>query len=618
MSPNMYHKLKDKTYSFLFYIILAGYGFWMLRYYVDPIFVEKEVQLHDIQNIIEKNNTYFTVAKVFDVTKTAYLYQNTTSYISYNYMVKTRVGFDDIVEGNMKVEFYPMRSSVLNILDLIFVLYIGSEILYYMSFFFDSAMGVKKNGGIGSAYRDFLGDQVYNLVHDEKTRFTDIIGQDTAKKDLQECMNYFIDREEHMAAGHKVPRGFIFTGKPGTGKTMLAKAFAGESGVKFLYCCGSDFMQVLVGLGSRRIRQMFQYARDNAPCIIFIDEIDAIGSKRDDSGHKHEQKSTLNTILTEMDGFNDNDNVLVIAATNMPDTLDDALLRSGRFDKEIIFDPPNKTERVEMFKHYLKSKRIHPEYDLDTLAQQMSELTGNLTGADINNICNQATGLYMRRETYKLDKENAKEMDKIIYTDGVTFEDLKQSVDIVLIGMAKPERAMSNKEREIVSWHEAGHALTAYLLKTTDAPIKVSIIPRGRSALGFSQQPSNDRKLMTEDEVRGRMSVLVGGRMAEEIKYGTLSTGAADDLEKVVQLAHMMIYTYGFGPIITNNDMSDYTKKTVDKAIQEEIQSALNCTHKLLTDHFDQLEALAQRLLEREVITNEDMDELFSEFKNTI
>jgi ATP-dependent metalloprotease FtsH len=448
-------------------------------------------------------------------------------------------------------------------------------------------------------------------------KFSDVIGQQKAKEDLKECIKYFKYREQYKKAGFKIPKGFLFTGPPGTGKTLLAKAFAGEADITFISTCGSRFEEIYVGVGSMRMRSLFEYARNNSPAIIFIDEIDALGRKRNNYTDAHAScSSTLNEFLTEMDGFTENDNIMVIGATNMSEVLDHALMRSGRFDEEIIFDPPNKEERKELFSLYLQNKRLHGSFDIDTKLGRLSLMSAGLTGADIANITNLATGTYLKRVN----------MDKITTSeDGVTMKDIEMNIDTVSIGMEKPERKMSDDEKITVAYHEAGHTLIAYMLKTTEIPIKVSIIPRGKSALGFTQQEPSDKKLYSKLEFISKMCVLIGGRIAEKLQFGTISTGAADDIEKLTKIAYSYVTIYGLddeiGPINyyaqkSNQqcNLSDKTKQLVDDRVKIIIHRVTKFVDTALDNNKEALKKLATHLYKEEVIVKHELDDLLSEY----
>ena len=477
-------------------------------------------------------------------------------------------------------------------------------------------------------------DDSFKIIRDVSLRFNDVIGQKYAKEDLKECINFFEKRTDYLNAGYKIPRGLIFTGPPGTGKTLLAKSFAGEAGVTFISCSGSDFLNMYVGGGSKKVRSVFKYAREHSPSVLFIDEVDAIGKKR--TGKTlggGENGQTLNTLLVEMDGFNENDNIIIIAATNRADVLDPALTRSGRFDKKIIFDNPNKDERVDLFKLYTKKVKVHPDLidhseinngiakgicKLDFT--ELAKMTAGLSCADISNICNQSVANFIKKNPIgSFNFEN----------NGITYKDLEEAIDIVAIGMEKPERKMSEKEIEIVAYHEAGHALVGYLLKQTDPPVKVSIIPRGESALGFTQPEPSDQKIYTKKELFARICVLFGGICAEKIIFNHHSTGGNDDLDKLTKISVNMVTRYS---MINSSDkykitglntykessiydlLSNEHKEYICKNIINVVESAREIVFTILEKHTEYLKILANKLKEEEVIVKEDIDKLLNEF----
>jgi len=458
---------------------------------------------------------------------------------------------------------------------------------------------------------------MFKLVAPNKdgVMFKDVIGHKEGKQDLLDCVKFFEHRDKYIKTGYEIPKGLMLVGHPGTGKTLLAKAFANEANVNFISVCGSDFIELYVGVGSKRVRELFELARSNAPCIIFIDEIDAVGSRRSTESHGHnEHGSTLNKLLSEMDGFTSNDGIMVVAATNRIETLDDALLRSGRFDKQIFFDPPNVDERHELFKLFVGKIQLDHSFkeDLDGNLKRLARATAGLTGADIKNICNQSVRMFMNRINLNSDE---------FKNSGVIYKDLANAIDVVMIGIEKPERKMTEKEREIVSYHEAGHSLMAYMLSDTDVPIKVSIIPRGKSALGFSQQEPSDRKIHTKSELMARLCVLLGGRLAEKLIFNHYSTGASDDIEKATALAYSMVTNYGmvdeigpYNPTKISKNISDDMKHSIDSEAQTMISDAQEMTLTYLSTHINELKDIAQFLLEREVLLAEDMDGILTKY----
>ena len=351
----------------------------------------------------------------------------------------------------------------------------------------------------------------------KKSYLKNIIGLESVKDEIQYYMDFINNKKKYKKWNVKLPKGILLAGPPGTGKTLLVKTMADSLDIPIVNACGSEFVEMYVGIGASRVRTLFKKAKKHKKCIIFIDEIDAVGKKRGFNNNS-ERDNTLNQLLVEMDGFKDSDNIIVFAATNMIRNLDSALTRSGRFDKKIYFDPPNFKERKQMFQLYLKNINYPENLTLNILAER----SAGLTGADIANACNQA-------------KINAIQQDKDICS--IDEVDIQNAIDEIMIGREKRERTMNNDELERVAHHEAGHAIIGYLLKHCSQPVKVSIVPRGESALGFSQQKNNDNKLLTQEMIISHIAVLLGGRSAEKIIYNNYSSGASDDIEKLTELA---------------------------------------------------------------------------------
>ena len=439
------------------------------------------------------------------------------------------------------------------------------------------------------------------------TKLSDIAGYKDTKDEVQEYIEYLKSREKYVKMNAKLPRGLLLVGKPGSGKTLLAKAMAGESGVSFIHCSGSDFNDRFIGMGSNRVGQLFKLARENSPAIIFIDEIDSIGASRESSsyGVSHEHNVTLNKLLVEMDGFSDNENILVIASTNRHKSLDSALTRSGRFDRKLVIDLPNVSERQEIFKLYLGKIPLPQEESkpdiIEDFSLKLAKKTSGVSGADINNICNQAAILAVREEY-----------------QNVEWTHLERAIDDILIGIEKRSRMMSDKEKEIVAHHEAGHALMGYLLEDSSPPIKVSIIPRGVDALGFSQQEPEEKKLYNRTELMSRVSVLYGGRAAEDLIFNSITTGASDDIERATDILYSMITTYGLSksmPLL-NYSKSRQTNVGIDKQniIEEEMTiyatDIYEWTKNILTKNKELVCKLAKSLLENEILLGEDITKL--------
>ncbi|VVU94805.1 Peptidase family M41 [seawater metagenome] len=435
--------------------------------------------------------------------------------------------------------------------------------------------------------------------------FDNVIGLNSVKKELRYYLDFIKNREKYLKHDVKLPKGVLLVGPPGTGKTLLVKALASEASIDLLQTSGSEFVEVYVGVGAARIRKLFENARSKKNCIIFIDEIDAVGRKRSDVNRDNsERDNTLNQLLVEMDGFNASSNIIVFAATNIVKTLDPALLRSGRFDKKVIFDAPNVDERKQMFELYLNSIKINKEVDTQDLAKRAS----GLTGADIANVANQAKILAIRRVTESKNNKNA----EIILTN----DDINKAIDEVMIGMEKRERQMTDEEKTIVSHHEAGHALMGYLLKNSSPPIKVSIIPRGEAALGFSQPEPKDQKLYKYVDLFDQICVFLGGRVAEEVIFNSITTGASDDIERLTKIAYGMVVRYGMveelGAVNYTDvtEVSDEIKSKIDNKVKEIVSSAYDRTREILKKHESDIRKLAEKLLESETLLLNDIETL--------
>ena len=424
---------------------------------------------------------------------------------------------------------------------------------------------------------------------ENKINLNNVVGLKSVKDEMKYYFDFINNSYKYKKWDVKLPKGILLVGPPGTGKTLLVKTLAKECGIPVIHASGSEFVEMYVGVGASRVRKLFNKAKRHKKCIIFIDEIDAVGKRRGRDNNS-EREQTVNQLLVEMDGFDEDTNIMVFAATNLVKELDPALTRSGRFDKKIYFDPPNKDERVELFKLYLDDN-----FDETIDKTFLAELTSGLTGADIANISNQAKIVAIQHEH-----------------DNVLIEDIKKAIDEVMIGREKPERKMNKEELERVAYHEAGHAIMSYVLKDCEPPIKVSILPRGESALGFSQQKSNDMKLYTESFVISHICVLLGGRSAEKIFYSELSSGAHDDIEKVTNMIGHYYKTWGmsekYGPLNFNNmDLKDDSKIT--QSIIKTVKKLEEFTIRTLIDHKDQVELLAKKLLDKETIDYQDIIE---------
>ncbi len=489
----------------------------------------------------------------------------------------------------------------------------GNLIILIMVVVFSIVMFRKMSGGGAGGGP---GSQIFNIgrsratLFDKDTKvninFADVAGLEEAKQEVMEIVDFLKNPKKYTNLGGKIPKGALLIGPPGTGKTLLAKAVAGEASVPFFSLSGSDFVEMFVGVGASRVRDLFRQAKEKAPCIIFIDEIDAIGRARGKNlvqGGNDERENTLNQLLTEMDGFGTDSGVIILAATNRPDILDTALLRPGRFDRQIGVDRPDLSGREQIFKVHLKSLKLDASVDPHKLALQ----TPGFVGADIANICNEAALFAARRN--KL---------------AVEMQDFHDAIDRVIGGLEKKNKLISPEEKKIVAYHEAGHAITGWFLEHADPLVKVTIVPRGVAALGYAQYLPKDQYLYTTEQLTDSMCMTLGGRASEDLVFGKISTGAQNDLERITKLAYGMVTIYGMnskvGNVSFNNFNQDefsmgkpYSEKTaelIDNEVRGIIDAAYQRTRNLLVEKREQLEILAQKLLEKEVLFQHDLEVL--------
>ena len=447
---------------------------------------------------------------------------------------------------------------------------------------------------------------LFDAENKVKITFGNVAGLDEAKEEVKEIVDFLKTPSKFTKLGGKIPKGALLVGPPGTGKTLLAKAVAGEAGVPFFTLSGSDFVEMFVGVGAARVRDLFKQAKEKAPCIVFIDEIDAIGRSRGRGqmpGSNDERENTLNSLLVEMDGFSTDSGVIILAATNRPDVLDSALMRPGRFDRQISIDKPDIVGREAIFKVHLKPLKMAKDVDPKKLAAQ----TPGFAGAEIANVCNEAALIAARR-----DKE------------AVDLQDFHDAIDRVIGGLEKKNKIISPEEKRIVAYHEAGHAVAGWFLEHADPLVKVSIVPRGVAALGYAQYLPKEQFLYQTEQLMDEMCMALGGRAAEQLTFGKISTGALSDLERVTKLAYSIVTVYGMNSKIGNvsfydSKQSDYnftkpysdtTAETIDAEVRNLIEGAYQRTLDLLKDKRDKLEILAKELLEKEIIFQTDLERL--------
>ena len=483
-----------------------------------------------------------------------------------------------------------------------------------LQFFARRSMG----GGGAQGALSFTKSKAKVYVPDEQSRvtFADVAGVDEAKDELNEIVDFLKTPERYTDIGARIPKGVLLVGPPGTGKTLLSKAVAGEAGVPFFIISGSEFVELFVGAGAARVRDLFEQAKKNAPCIIFIDELDAIGKSRSGSmgvvGGNDEREQTLNQLLTEMDGFASKDKpVIVLAATNQPEVLDAALLRPGRFDRQVLVDRPDLSGRKTILDIYAKKVKLADDVDLDKIAQA----TSGFAGADLANLVNEAALLAARN-----------------YQKDVLQGDLNEAIERVVAGLEKKSRVMQDDEKKVVAYHEVGHAIVGHLMPGGSKVAKISIVPRGMSALGYTLQlPTEERFLNSREDLEGQIATLLGGRSAEEIVFGKITTGAANDLQRATDIAEQMVGTYGMsdtlGPLAydkqgggrflggNNNPrraVSDATAQAIDREVRGLVDRAHDQALSILRQNMALLETISQKILEKEVIEGDDLKEMLS------
>jgi AFG3 family protein len=515
----------------------------------------------------------------------------------------------DVPDANrVPIQYAQQRESILSnwlVQGIIMLLLFAGLWLFIMR---------RMSGGAGGG----PGGQIFNIGKSKATlfdkeaqvnvTFNDVAGLQEAKEEVMEIVDFLKNPKKYTNLGGKIPKGALLVGSPGTGKTLMAKAVAGEAQVPFFSLSGSDFVEMFVGVGASRVRDLFKQAKDKAPCIIFIDEIDAIGRARGKNnivGGNDERENTLNQLLVEMDGFGTDSGIIILAATNRPDVLDSALLRPGRFDRQISIDKPDLIGREQIFKVHLGPLKLSDGVD----AKKLSAQTPGFAGAEIANVCNEAALIAARRDKTAVD-----------------MQDFQDAIDRVIGGLEKKNKIISPEEKRIVAYHEAGHAISGWFLEHADPLVKVSIVPRGVAALGYAQYLPREQFLHTTEQLMDEMVVSMGGRVAEDIVFGRISTGALSDLERITKLAYAMVKIYGMnnkvgnvsfydpqGEYQFNKPYSDTTAELIDEEVRKLIDSVYQRTKELLNEKRAGLELLAAKLLEKEVLFQQDLVELLGE-----
>ena len=506
------------------------------------------------------------------------------------------VEFSGVIERNIIANFVGLVLPIL--------IFVGIWL-----FFIRNMAG--KQGGVGGLMSIGKSKAKVYVETDIKVTFDDVAGVDEAKDELREIVGFLKKPEEYGRLGAHVPKGILLVGPPGTGKTLLARAVAGEAAVPFFSINGSEFVEMFVGVGAARVRDLFEQARRTAPCIIFIDELDALGRARGAGplgGGHDEKEQTLNQLLSELDGFDTKQGIVLLSATNRPELLDPALLRAGRFDRQILVDRPDKTGRAAILKIHIRSVRIADEVSLDEVAA----LTAGFSGADLANLVNEAAIVATRRSASE-----------------TSMDDFVSAIERIVAGLEKKSRILNPYERKLVAWHETGHALVTLALQGTETVQKISIIPRGLGALGYNiQRPTEDRYLMTSDELKDKMTSLLGGRAAEVLVFNKLSTGAADDLDKATDIARSMVTRYGMDktlglatyadepspylgdigvPRLQMHAYSEETAAEIDKAVLVLISEAFELATEILSRNRTMLDETAEKLLEQETLSSDEL-----------
>ena len=620
MSKNIKQPKKLPQFNFTWLYIVAGAI--LLFIYINGEgggSMVKEADYTELKNYIEKG--YVNEITVYDNDEVeAYIYPDSAKYIFSER--KARIGerptivsqigskekFEEFIDnqeangkysGTIKYDSKPEYWSDLfwNIFPLIAFVGIWIFIMRRMSGGGGGAQGGVFNVGKSKA-------KLFEKDDKNRVTFKDVAGQEGAKQEVQEIVDFLRSPQRYTDLGGKIPKGALLVGPPGTGKTLLAKAVAGEAEVPFFSLSGSDFVEMFVGVGASRVRDLFRQAKEKAPCIIFIDEIDAVGrarGKNPSMGGNDERENTLNQLLTEMDGFGTNSGIIIMAATNRVDILDKALLRAGRFDRQIHVDLPDLNERKEVFGVHLRPLKLDESVDVDLLARQ----TPGFSGADIANVCNEAALIAARHQKKAVDKQ-----------------DFLDAVDRIIGGLEKKTKVMTDKEKRTIALHEAGHATLSWFLEHANPLIKVTIVPRGR-ALGAAWYLPEERQITTKEQMLDEMCAILGGRAAEELFLGKISTGAMNDLERVTKQAYGMIAYAGMSDKLENlcyynneeasfqRPYSEKTAELIDNEVKEMIKEQYERAKRMLTEHSEGHHRLANLLMEREVIFAEDVENIF-------
>lgn len=600
--------MKEKAQFSITYIVIALLVLWALQSRLSPTLATTKIPYSEFKKMVRSEAFDEVVIGTTKITGTVKKGEDEKAIKYEAQKVDDPALVEELEAHNVKF----LASDADTWLQRMFFIWILPFIIFFVIWRF-----ISKRMGPGTSLMS-IGKSRAKVYIDKDTgiSFNDVAGVDEAKEELAEVIDYLQNPQKYQRLGGKIPKGVLLVGPPGTGKTMLAKAVAGEAKVPFFSISGSSFVEMFVGVGASRVRDLFTQAQEKAPCIIFIDELDALGKARATapiSGGHEEREQTLNQLLVEMDGFDTQKGVIIMAATNRPEILDHALLRPGRFDRQILVDRPDIKGREEILKIHAKGVKLSESVDLKVLAAR----TPGFVGSDLANVVNEAALLAAR--TGK---------------DAVEMTNFEEAINRIVAGLEKKKRVMSKKEQEIIAYHESGHALAAESVPNADRVHRISIIPRGIAALGYTLQlPTEDRYLLTRSELLDRLAVLLGGRVAEEIIYNEVSTGAQNDLGRAADIARSMVKEYGMseklGPLTFGNgrrqsylmdlgfqgrsEFSEDTAKDIDEEVKKIITDAYERVKKIIEGKRDKLEKLAKLLLEKEVVEADELKGILSE-----
>jgi cell division protease FtsH len=604
--------MEKKTKFSIWYILVALWGVFLLHDIIALQYRPKDIPYSEFLSALKGDRVTEVVITRDNVAGKMMVTENgEQKEISFRTFRVDPTLSDALVEHNVKFRGEPESTLVHDILSWTLPALFFVGIWYFL---------IGRMGSSGQGVMSFGKSKAKIYAEKEiETKFEDVAGTDEAKEELQEIVDYLKEPGRFQNLGGQLPKGVLLVGPPGTGKTLLARAVAGEAGVPFFTISGSEFVEMFVGVGAARVRELFHQGREKAPCIIFIDELDAIGKARTgfSVGGHDEREQTLNQLLVEMDGFDPRVGVVILAATNRPETLDPALLRAGRFDRQVLVDRPDVNGREAILKIHAKKVKLAENVDLRVIAQK----TPGFSGADLANVINEAALLAARKRKQEVETP-----------------ELDEAVDRIIAGLEKKNRVINPKEKNIVAYHETGHAVVAAFTEGGDKVHKISIIPRGIGALGFTQQlPTEDRYLMTRQELLGKIDVLLGGRMAETIVFNDVSTGAHNDLQRATDIARAMAAEYGMGetlglstyprqkqPVLAGpehvpfmgKEYSEATAAKLDEEVKSIMEERAQHVRKLITENRDLLEAVARLLLEKEVMEGEEFYRIIDEFRN--